>query len=129
MVQCAKQAPNAWGVYDMPGNAAEWVSDYYDPTYYQHSPTDDPPGSPTGTHRVVRGYSNSSLFFDKDKLDPYHARRMGKPTVQDNSVGFRIVRDKLEHRRRPAPRAGGSHCCDRSTSTWRKRSSSAVVKS
>jgi formylglycine-generating enzyme required for sulfatase activity len=93
VAECAKQAPNAWGVYDMPGNAAEWVNDYHDPNYYLNSPTSDPPGPPTGTDHVVRGYSNTSLFFDKDKLDPYHARRRGTPTVQDNGVGFRIVRD------------------------------------
>ena len=41
----AQFAPNAWGLYDMHGNAAEWVSDLYDPNYYKDSPPQDPTGA------------------------------------------------------------------------------------
>jgi len=33
---------NDLGIYFMAGNLSEWVLDWYDPTYYQHSPIDNP---------------------------------------------------------------------------------------
>jgi formylglycine-generating enzyme required for sulfatase activity len=33
-----------YGAEDMAGNAAEWVSDFYDNAYYTRAPAADPPG-------------------------------------------------------------------------------------
>ena len=49
--------PNAFGIYDMSGNAWEWVSDWYDEQYYAHSPSIDPQGPKEGNVKVRRGGS------------------------------------------------------------------------
>ena len=50
-------APNAFGLYDMHGNAWEWVADWHHDDYYAHSPVYDPQGPTTGSVRVRRGGS------------------------------------------------------------------------
>ena len=47
--------PNAFGLYDMIGNAWEWCSDWHDSAYYRHSPSLDPRGPKAGAFHVIRG--------------------------------------------------------------------------
>lgn len=56
--------PNPLGLYDMSGNATDWVNDWYGKDYYQHSPLENPKGPDTGTKRIKRGsnYSEAPLF-------------------------------------------------------------------
>jgi formylglycine-generating enzyme required for sulfatase activity len=44
-----------YDLMDVAGNAAEWVSDWYDPEYYAESPTHNPAGPASGEQRLVRG--------------------------------------------------------------------------
>lgn len=56
------------GLYDMSGNVAEWVSDWYDPLFYatqanSTTPIVDPKGPVAGTQKVLRGGSWDALPF------------------------------------------------------------------
>ena len=49
--------PNAFGLYDMHGNAWQWCADWFGVDYYRKSPVDDPKGPDGGNARVARGGS------------------------------------------------------------------------
>lgn len=77
-----------FGVYDMAGNVAEWVNDYYNATYYQWGETDNPQGPTSGSNRVVRG---GSWYCSANKTTSTF-RDQANPLLQYNSVGFRCAR-------------------------------------
>lgn len=53
-----QKKPNAWGLYDMLGNVAEWTLDQYNPEYFKVAEEKDPLIKPTKRYpRSVRGGS------------------------------------------------------------------------
>jgi formylglycine-generating enzyme len=82
--------PNAFGLYDMHGNACQWCSDWYDKQYYAKSPMDDPTGPDTGEYRVCRGGTYADMAHHQCS-----ARRLElEPEIRNNGVGFRVARDQ-----------------------------------
>jgi len=81
-----QKKPNAWGLYDMQGNAREWCWDWFLPNYYEASPEENPFGPPAGRVRVVRGGEGGRPFTYRSA-----ARRYFSPALASNDIGFRVV--------------------------------------
>jgi formylglycine-generating enzyme required for sulfatase activity len=81
--------PNAWGLYDMAGNALEWVWDRY--AAYPQGPVTDPIGDSSGPLRVLRGGSWSRTPAGCRSA----AREALDPVERDGDTGFRPVRTML----------------------------------
>jgi formylglycine-generating enzyme required for sulfatase activity len=81
-----QKKPNAWGLYDMHGNAREWCWDWFLPSYYESSPAENPLGPQAGRVRAVRGGSEGRLFSYRSA-----ARRYFSPALAANDIGFRVV--------------------------------------
>jgi sulfatase modifying factor 1 len=80
--------PNAYGLYDVCGNAWEWVSDWYSAEYYGRGEMRDPAGPETGSMRIVRG---GSWVNDDLSMLRCAYRHKVPPDTYAYSVGFRIV--------------------------------------
>jgi serine/threonine-protein kinase len=76
-----------YGAYDMAGNMAEWVEDYYDEAYYGKSPIDQPVNLTPSTNRVIRG---GSYFYGNRDLCRVTSRQWNYVN-SDPSVGFRCA--------------------------------------
>jgi formylglycine-generating enzyme required for sulfatase activity len=76
-----------YGVYDLAGNAWEWVRDWYDGEYYRKSPERNPVNDAEAQYRVVRGGSWDS---DPSFLRASY-RGWREPESRTHFVGFRCV--------------------------------------
>jgi len=91
----AQKKPNAWGLYDMHGNAWEWCLDVWHSSY-RGAPDN---GSPwltedylprTAIRRVLRGGAWCRLDFELSTTYRYR----GTPDFRSDGTGFRIVRSQ-----------------------------------
>lgn len=84
------KSPNDWGIYDMTGNVAEWVWDWFDANYIRALPTFiNPTGPETGTQKVIRG---GSINNGEGRNLNILYREKGDPNRGYQFVGFRLVR-------------------------------------
>ncbi len=88
-----QKKPNAWGFFDMAGNAHEWCLDWYDYWYWSTgergaSVRTDPRGGKSGEYRVLRGGS----FYYKPRQMFLYPRSFHRPGYRNFDVGFRVIR-------------------------------------
>jgi formylglycine-generating enzyme required for sulfatase activity len=85
----ASFAPNAFGLYDMHGNAWEWTQDLYGEDYYAKSPVNDPQGPQVGEIYVRRGGSwHTWSLYARSSY-----RNWNTPQTRYTLVGIRLVMD------------------------------------
>jgi len=80
---------SVFGVEDLAGNVAEWVSDWYDAKTYGSSDTMAPRGPGNGTFKVLRGGSYLSPLYRTRGA----AREALPPRERAAWIGFRCARD------------------------------------
>ena len=84
-VEVAGYLPNAYGLYDMGGNVAEWTNDWY--AAYPTTAHENYTGANSGDYKVVRGggwpdKAPALASAERDKEDPKY---------RSQKVGFRVV--------------------------------------
>ena len=82
-----QKAPNDFGLYDMHGNATEWVEDCYRESY-DGAPQDGSVWSGRCSYRVVRG----GCWSDPPVKLRSAARSVAPADYRHNTIGFRIAR-------------------------------------
>ena len=80
------KAPNGYGLYDMTGNAFEWINDWY--TDYTSEDQTDPRGGENTWHMVRGGCWGNDPIYLRSANRTYDA-----PGYYYGYVGFRVVRE------------------------------------
>ncbi len=90
-----RSGPNPYGLYEMCENVHEWCCDWFDGSYYLHSPERNPSGPDTGARRASRGGS----WRHHVKNSKCYTRSSIPPGFQYADYGFRVARECSAQRR------------------------------
>ena len=84
--------PNGYGLYTITGNAWEWCSDWFHPTWHVTATRVNPLGPPTGAQRLMKG---GSYLCHRSYCNRYRvaARTSNTPDSATTNISFRCVRD------------------------------------
>jgi formylglycine-generating enzyme required for sulfatase activity len=83
-----KNDKSPFGVYDMAGNAMEWVNDWYQENAYQTLSTMNPSGPSTGQFKVIRGGSWNDSIHRGEVITRFKMT----PEYRDVTIGFRCAK-------------------------------------
>lgn len=78
---------NAFGLYDMHGNVAEWVIDWFDTKFYTNGDVIDPVNTTKSRSKVIRGGGWTSWGRDLRSATRFDL----SPKHKDKAIGFRLV--------------------------------------
>ncbi len=92
--EVGRYRPNAWGLYDMHGNAAEWTRSCYKPYPYSEADGRNEVESDGISLRVVRGGS----WYDRPKRCTASYRWRYRDYQKVYNVGFRVVLEEGSQR-------------------------------
>ncbi|HAA58457.1 MAG TPA: hypothetical protein DCE42_27080, partial [Myxococcales bacterium] len=87
-------APNDWNLYDMSGNVAEWVYDYYEKIL--ESTNTNRVGPEVEKVAVKERVYKGGHFKSPPRECRGASRFKADPTTQDQTIGFRIARTLVE---------------------------------
>ena len=85
-----EKKPNAWGLYDMHSNVAEWCQDRYG--VYPGGSATDPTGATSGSDRVIRG----GCWFYGAGYCRSALRIRHSPGGRISILGFRVLRSSIK---------------------------------
>ncbi|MBC8496141.1 MAG: SUMF1/EgtB/PvdO family nonheme iron enzyme [Anaerolineales bacterium] len=86
------EGASPYGLLDMTGNVAEWVSDHFDFSYYTHAPNHNPIGPEQVLDHGLRGGS----FADPAEFATTFFRNSSHSALPNYRVGFRCALTRVE---------------------------------
>ncbi len=88
--------PNAFGLYDMHGNAWEWCEDLYASNYYEVSSDTNPPGPKETTEKTRCHITRGGGWYYGPHYCRSSCRYWFQPDNANCSQGFRVVSDNVD---------------------------------